>query len=164
MILSLNTLFAKKGEKLKFEKKFYLNDEDLFETLGIIQSDELNLKGSVVSYGETLLLDLDYDVNLHKVCDRCLEEYEEYLEGSFNRTISREENDGISYVEAKDGNVNLHDIVCDEIMMVISSQSLCDDDCKGLCIKCGINLNDKSCDCEKLEIDPRFRALLDFKD
>ena len=35
---------------------------------------------------------------------------------------------------------------------------LCRDDCRGLCPRCGANLNDGPCSCEP-EADPRFAAL-----
>ena len=44
---------------------------------------------------------------------------------------------------------------------------LCQDDCKGLCVHCGANLNVSPCSCESFVVDPRFaelRALLDEKD
>ncbi|WP_366936345.1 DUF177 domain-containing protein, partial [Veillonella sp.] len=47
------------------------------------------------------------------------------------------------------------------------SQVLCQDDCKGLCVHCGANLNVSPCSCESFVVDPRFaelRALLDEKD
>ncbi len=162
MILSLNFLFGRKGESFEFEESFELKAEDLFETIGIVGSDELYCKGKVISYGDTLFLESFYDVNLHKVCDRCLENYDEHLEGNLKRTVSRNLEDGLDIIEASDGNVNLHDTLCDELMIVSSSQSLCSDDCKGLCTECGINLNEESCDCLKDKIDPRFRALLDL--
>ena len=36
---------------------------------------------------------------------------------------------------------------------------LCKDDCLGLCSKCGKNLNEGECSCEKKEIDPRLLPL-----
>jgi len=38
---------------------------------------------------------------------------------------------------------------------------LCREDCKGLCVHCGQNLNLASCDCAKTaeKVDPRWTAL-----
>ncbi|MEE1456734.1 MAG: DUF177 domain-containing protein [Oscillospiraceae bacterium] len=38
------------------------------------------------------------------------------------------------------------------------SKLLCKPDCEGLCCRCGKNLNDGPCSCQK-ELDPRFAAL-----
>jgi uncharacterized protein len=40
---------------------------------------------------------------------------------------------------------------------------VCGEDCKGLCPKCGANLNRETCDCEKDWEDPRFAALKKLK-
>ena len=39
---------------------------------------------------------------------------------------------------------------------------LCKEDCKGLCPKCGKDLNEGSCQCDHKEIDPRLAGLADF--
>jgi uncharacterized protein len=36
---------------------------------------------------------------------------------------------------------------------------LCKEDCQGLCLKCGSNLNLIDCKCEDEQIDPRWAAL-----
>lgn len=39
---------------------------------------------------------------------------------------------------------------------------VCRDDCKGLCLTCGADLNDTKCSCDDVIRDPRWGALLDF--
>ena len=43
-------------------------------------------------------------------------------------------------------------------IMDMDSRFLCREDCKGLCSRCGANLNDGECDC-KPERDPRLAVL-----
>ena len=45
----------------------------------------------------------------------------------------------------------------------MDSKLLCSEDCKGLCSRCGANLNLGPCDC-KPEPDPRFAALQQLLD
>ena len=40
---------------------------------------------------------------------------------------------------------------------------LCKEDCKGLCVKCGSDLNEKQCECEDSEIDDRWKVLTELK-
>ena len=42
-------------------------------------------------------------------------------------------------------------------------KDLCKEDCKGLCPKCGCDLNEKECSCTTKEIDPRWAVLKNFK-
>ena len=39
---------------------------------------------------------------------------------------------------------------------------VCREDCKGLCLTCGADLNEADCPCDKVIRDPRWGALLDF--
>ncbi|MBR2488852.1 MAG: DUF177 domain-containing protein, partial [Clostridia bacterium] len=39
---------------------------------------------------------------------------------------------------------------------------LCSEKCKGICSKCGKNLNDGKCECPEKEIDPRLQILADL--
>ncbi|MBR2724398.1 MAG: DUF177 domain-containing protein, partial [Ruminococcus sp.] len=41
---------------------------------------------------------------------------------------------------------------------------LCKDDCKGLCFKCGADLNTSACSCDTRVIDPRLEALRQLLD
>jgi len=40
---------------------------------------------------------------------------------------------------------------------------LCNEDCKGLCYKCGIDLNKNTCDCKENQTNDRWDKLLELK-
>jgi DUF177 domain-containing protein len=47
----------------------------------------------------------------------------------------------------------------EQILLAIPSAPLCDEACKGLCPRCGKDLNAGECGCEKSTLDPRWAAL-----
>ena len=53
---------------------------------------------------------------------------------------------------------DLEDIIRTVFVLNMDSKLLCKEDCKGLCCRCGKNLNEEACTCQK-EIDPRLAAL-----
>jgi uncharacterized protein len=59
--------------------------------------------------------------------------------------------------------LDLAEVVREQILLFLPEQVFCSGDCRGLCPKCGIDLNLKSCDCPQLEIDPRWAGLKDLK-
>ena len=65
--------------------------------------------------------------------------------------------------ELEDGCADLDDIVTTALVLNMPSQLLCKPDCKGLCFRCGANLNLGPCNC-KPEPDPRFAALQQLLD
>ena len=63
--------------------------------------------------------------------------------------------------------LDLADFVTNEIRLGIPMKVLCREDCKGLCPKCGHDLNEGPCGCDLREEDPRLevlRSLLQNKD
>ena len=58
-----------------------------------------------------------------------------------------------------DGNeIDLDEILSTLFILDMDTKFLCREDCKGLCPRCGKNLNLGPCGCGK-EIDPRFAVL-----
>ena len=51
--------------------------------------------------------------------------------------------------------------VVNNVNLELPTKFLCNDDCKGVCVMCGKNLNKDQCDCKK-PIDPRLEGLLQF--
>ncbi len=77
-------------------------------------------------------------INAALVCDRCLE----------NFAPDRIANYTFNYmVEPNMQFVDLGEDIRQEIIMNLPSKSLCRDDCKGICSRCGMNLNKEQCEC-----------------
>ena len=72
------------------------------------------------------------------------------------RSISEAETE-IGYYEHS--GLLLEDVVREQVLLSLPDRSLCREDCKGLCPRCGENRNDTDCTCAEAEIDPRWSAL-----
>ena len=103
-------------------------------------------------------------------CDRCLQEVElpiklefnlEYVtEGEYDRLHAAELLEEDLSLSVFDGEaIDIDEIVREQVLLAVPSQVLCDENCKGLCEKCGSNRNLVNCDCETREIDPRWAEL-----
>jgi len=55
--------------------------------------------------------------------------------------------------------IDLAPAVREQILLYIPPPPLCREDCLGLCPKCGKDLNDGACSCDRTVIDPRWAAL-----
>ena len=81
-------------------------------------------------------------------CDRCLTGITKSIELPFNQTFYKDgADDEVDYVYF-DSKLDATKAVRDEIVLSLPSSFLCNDDCKGLCPKCGVNLNEQQCDCD----------------
>ncbi|MBD5444941.1 MAG: DUF177 domain-containing protein [Lachnospiraceae bacterium] len=101
-------------------------------------------------------------------CDRCLKPVEEKMALDFFREVSvsdmeedmSEENDDQDFMEGYQLNVN--DLLNNEIMINWPMKVLCKPDCKGICPKCGKDLNTGDCECDTFVPDPRMAVIKDI--
>jgi len=103
-------------------------------------------------------------------CSRCVEPVEKHLDIAFDDVfvdaseeptvvdaeISQEELDESLVIGGK---VDMAEVVREQILLAMPEQVFCIEDCKGLCPKCGCNLNLIDCNCADDDIDPRWAAL-----
>ena len=94
-------------------------------------------------------------------CDRCTVKSEKDFAYIFRHILvtSLSDESGDDYIEAPDYKLDTGSLLRDDILLELPSKLLCKEDCKGLCPKCGKNLNEGDCGCSTREIDPRLAAL-----
>ncbi len=99
---------------------------------------------------------------LEKPCDRCGALTRKTYTGTFTHILVREfsggEPDGGEYVLVPDCKVDLAGLLREDVLLDLPWKFLCREDCKGLCPRCGKNLNEGPCTCSP-EVDPRMEAL-----
>jgi uncharacterized protein len=100
---------------------------------------------------------LDYHARtrVHRVCDRCLADYEFALDADgellfvLGKSSAAGESgeDEIQYIPADAQEIDLTVDLRDALMLSLPLKSLCREDCKGLCPNCGQDLNEGMCNC-----------------
>ena len=102
-------------------------------------------------------------VALEIPCDRCLQPVtveiplEICREYDKNDTEeSEEDNLIIGY------NLDTEQLIYCEILVNWPMKTLCTEACKGICKKCGTNLNHRNCTCDTVELDPRMAKIRDI--
>lgn len=101
-------------------------------------------------------------------CDRCLKPVERKMTLRFSRSIYLRDGDEIlSEEEGELGfmegyQLNVEDLLNNEIMINWPMKVLCKPDCKGICPKCGKDLNTGECGCDTFVPDPRMAVIKDI--
>ena len=94
-------------------------------------------------------------------CDRCLKAMKKNYTFQFSHIliaqVPKDESD--DYIQAPDYKLDTVSLLRDDILLELPSKFLCKESCKGLCPKCGKNLNEGECSCPKHEPDPRLAVL-----
>lgn len=78
-------------------------------------------------------------------CTRCLTETEREFVVNFAEQVDQENENGYTVVNDR---IDLTKIVDDAIIINAPVSFLCNDDCKGICVGCGANLNVSECKCK----------------
>ena len=115
----------------------------------IISLPDAHFKGAVevnafvTLDGKDVYADIDLTYVISCACSRCLERAEGKVNHSFSVKFSLYEEEG-AYLY-KSGKIDLTLCVNEEIIISQPTVIYCKDDCKGLCLICGANLNHGDC-------------------
>lgn len=159
MLLELRNVFLTENESLTAEYKLDLHELD-FNGEKPLKSP-VRVMATAANQAGVVNLAVSAQFDYTAPCDRCGEETITEFAYSFQHTLVQSlvgENDG-DYVEVPDYQLDLDELVTMDIVLELPHKHLCSDDCKGLCPKCGHNLNMGDCGCDTRQVDPRLEAL-----
>jgi uncharacterized protein len=93
------------------------------------------------------------------ICDRCGQEFESVKETAVDAVLVQEESEDQPELFVLEGTeIDAQEVLATSFILDMETKFLCRENCKGLCTRCGRNLNFGPCFCGK-EIDPRFAVL-----
>ena len=107
-------------------------------------------------------------VSLSVPCSRCLEEvevpfvidYEREFDFSDTDQEAKELLEEAEYIQ--EHQLDVEALIAEELALQFPMQTLCREDCKGICSVCGTNLNTGTCECDQQGKDPRMLAIQDI--
>lgn len=158
MLLNVKPILHTPGKQLDFQFELDLSDMEFSGRYPI--SRPVAVSGEVRNTAGILELTLSARSTLDAVCDRCGKAFAQEKDVPFAcmlaEELQNEENDEIVLLE--DGMVDVGDLARTAFILDMDTKTLCSEDCKGLCPRCGANLNLGPCSCKK-ETDPRLAVL-----
>ena len=158
MLLNVKPILHTPGKRLDFQFELDLSDMEFSGRYPI--SRPVAVSGEVRNTAGILELTLNARSTLDAVCDRCgkafVQEKDVLFACMLAEELQNEENDEIVLLE--DGMVDVGDLARTAFILDMDTKTLCSEDCKGLCPRCGADLNLGPCSCKK-EADPRLAVL-----
>ncbi len=120
------------------------------------------VEGEVVNIGSTLEINGVISTKIVRNCNRCLKDYTAVVKipfmEKFQLVSAKVERDTEqSYFTGDE--IDITGIIRESLLLSEPMKPICDEFCKGLCSKCGTNLNEKVCSCIKTDMDPRLSVL-----
>lgn len=160
MLLDLKPIMATPGDTIPFLESFDLSD--LCYGVSYPVSEAVIAEGTVRNTAGVLVMKGTVRTRIHGVCDRCAGEFQRDVSFPIDAVLvtelSSEEDEDENIFPLVSDSADLEEIVRTVFVLNLDSKLLCREDCKGICPRCGKNLNLGKCDCRK-EPDPRLAAL-----
>ena len=160
MRLGLSQIIDRPGESVSFSEVVDLSDLQYGTCFPV--TEPVKAIGTVRNTAGVLVMKGEITTCIHGICDRCTAEFDREMvipiDAVLVTELANEENEDEWVFTLEGDSADLEDIVRTVFVLNMDSKLLCSDDCKGLCHRCGKNLNDGPCGCQK-ELDPRFAAL-----
>lgn len=110
----------------------------------------------------TVFVKAEVSVTIESECARCLSPVQQQLVGTFEvqyQSLSKAPQrlvDAIGIGYYSEDYIDISDDVRESLILEFPARILCSEDCKGLCSRCGQDLNKGKCDCrlETEEVQP----------
>ena len=126
----------------------------------------LKVKGDITNTAGYMRMTLTMSVDYVAQCARCLAPVTGEFTLDLEKTVAPrnllsdlDEDKLDEFAIIEDGFLDMDEQLLEQLEMEFPMRFLCREDCKGLCPKCGKNLNEGECDCDHTEIDPRMEPL-----
>ena len=168
MLINLSDVFKEQGKIIRQTTPIEI---EKFQNMGmiyeVVNKSEAEWTLSNIEPGRAKV-EGKAEIEFAAMCDRCLSDVAiklllkpiRYIVPPENLTSEDEEVDDLSFLEGY--NLNTETLLYNEIMENWPAKILCRDDCKGLCLVCGKNLNEGDCGCDRFVPDPRLAGIQDL--
>ena len=117
-------------------------------------------EGFIVNNAGALTLRGTLSAAMRCVCDRCAAEFDREVSYPLDIPLASElqDEENPDYFLLEGDELDLEELLETVFILNMDTRFLCREDCKGLCSRCGKNLNEGPCDC-RTGSDPRLAVL-----
>lgn len=127
----------------------------------------------VARHGQDILVRGHLVGTLNLRCSRCLEPFAQEVDTRFDLLLSPapdqlKEEEELSRADLdrdfyRGEVVDLESILREQVLLTLPLKPLCSEDCRGICPRCGADLNREACQCQEAQSTSPFAKLKNFK-
>lgn len=165
MFVNLSDALTLQGKTVRFEVQTEPDHfEGVYGSFDITEKSPVSLTAVNTKTGEAKV-EGSVRLTFATRCDRCLVDVPTTLDLQFERVVTApdagaEGEDSRQFMKGYQLDVDA--LVQNEIFVNWPVKILCKEDCRGICPKCGQNLNMGECGCDTFVPDPRMAVLKDI--
>ena len=163
MFIELEPIFNNEGSKFAFEYEIDCSSCEFGSRRPFVKP--VKVSGLVGNFTGIVRLQAKACVEMVTECDRCACELKKQMTVPVEHILVTHLNDeeNVEFILIEKMRFALDPLVMEDIFLSLPAKILCNNDCKGICPKCGANLNDGQCSCPK-STDPRLDVLKQLLD
>lgn len=150
--LNVTNILKNPGQAFPFEADAVIEE---MEMLGDpVRIEDVAVKGTAIGSEERVSIEANATATVISRCARCLEAVRLPLAAEIHADFVRQPDpDDPDQYPYEASTLELTDAIRDALVLELPLRFLCREDCKGLCPKCGANLNTGSCTCQEGDDD-----------
>ena len=126
--------------------------------------------------GSRILVEGNLQTRVRATCSRCAVDYDEWLDVRVDEQFLPHDSpelpqgedldfEQLSLFTYENDVIEIDEVIRQNLVASLPCRPLCAEACKGLCSRCGANLNEKACECEAEPYhDPRWGAVAVLQD
>ncbi|MBQ8515924.1 MAG: DUF177 domain-containing protein [Ruminococcus sp.] len=151
MNLQLKEVFQVEG--LRKPVQYEILPSELEYVHGYTFADAVKIQGEAVNRAGIVTLRYTVSCVLDVTCDRCLKPFQQEHTYDFTHTVvpslHSDSSAYDSYLVAENDSIDMNETAISDLLLMLPTKILCQEECKGLCFICGCDLNESVCDCLK---------------
>ncbi|MGE5613517.1 MAG: YceD family protein [Bacillota bacterium] len=162
MKVDISDILMVNGASMKLD--FSEEPEEKEPVAGFILDSDLSFSGTLTNYNGIITLEGYLKTSYIGECYRCLRMTGRTLEIKIKEDYTGNVPEGEVDIYCFERKIlDIGKAFYDNIILSLPMKHLCSEQCKGLCGRCGANLNEGQCGCgEEKAVDPRMEGLSAF--
>ena len=168
MLINLSELFPVEGKSKTYDLELEMTQFHAPDG-GYGIGEKHPVKLVITNQGDKVLtVKGEADVCLEMPCSRCLDPVKVPFHLEIDQKVDMKQTDEDRAADLDEQfyingyNLDVDQLVGNELTLNLPMAVLCSDDCKGICDRCGTNLNHETCDCDNRPLDPRMSVIQDI--
>ena len=166
---------ARSGRQWDEKVPFALLNDESFAVLGVSAPEvgDMTWQGRLFSEENRFVLRGAWQMDVPRQCGRCNTTFTSTMMGDVDVMYQLGKLDDITQAELElsgdepevlsSGELNVVDVLREHFWLAWQPMVVCAETCKGLCLQCGLDLNQGECDCHLKKRDNPFAALKNLK-
>ena len=151
-----------RGKTDRLQIDYPLNVESSFPRVTF--AGPVRIRGEIRNNAGYISVDFTAELDYRTYCDRCMIPVERSLSIPFKKTAApkgtlEREDDNDDYILIEENMIDADSLLEEALILDFPTKHLCREDCKGLCCRCGKDLNEGPCGCREEREDPRWAAI-----